>query len=263
MSTEPVVVCQLGQVPYAATWTLQQHMQEALIQAKRATPRRSPPHVLLLLEHPHTYTLGKSGQADHLLLSEAALDALGATFHHIDRGGDITYHGPGQLVGYPLFDLDRFSTDLGWYLRTLEEVVIRTCADYGVTGTRVDGRTGTWIGPDAHGPERKICAMGVRCSRWVTMHGFAFNVTTNLDYFDHIVPCGIRDRGVTSLDVEQPDAVSVDTVTPALLRHLVATFQADLTHLQGADAWAYLRNWLPQTAHASLNTLAPTHAKSS
>lgn len=238
-------------------------MQEALIQAKRATPRRSPPHVLLLLEHPHTYTLGKSGQADHLLLSEAALDALGATFHHIDRGGDITYHGPGQLVGYPLFDLDRFSTDLGWYLRTLEEVVIRTCADYGVTGTRVDGRTGTWIGPDAHGPERKICAMGVRCSRWVTMHGFAFNVTTNLDYFDHIVPCGIRDRGVTSLDVEQPDAVSVDTVTPALLRHLSATFQADLTRLQGADAWAYLRNWLPQTAHASLNTLAPTHAKSS
>jgi lipoyl(octanoyl) transferase len=260
VSTKSVVVCQLGRVPYAATWTLQQHIQDALIQAKRADPRRTPPHVLLLLEHPHTYTLGKSGETDHLLLSEAALDALGATFHHIDRGGDITYHGPGQLVGYPLFDLDRFSTDLGWYLRALEDVVIRTCADYGVAGTRVNGRTGTWVGPDAHGPERKICAMGVRCSRWVTMHGFAFNITANLDYFDHIVPCGIRDRGVTSLLAECDAAVSIEDVAPSLLTHLAATFDADLTRLQGANAWAYLRTWLPEESHAPLNALAPTPA---
>lgn len=257
MPSESVVVCQLGQVPYAATWTLQQHIQDALIAAKRATPRRTPPHVLLLLEHPHTYTLGKSGDADHLLLSEAALNALGATFHRIDRGGDITYHGPGQLVGYPLFDLDRFSTDLGWYLRTLEDVIIRTCVDHGVSGARVDGRTGTWVGPDAHGPERKICAMGVRCSRWVTMHGFAFNVTANLDYFDHIVPCGIRDRGVTSLQAECDTPVSVQEVIPPMRAHLADAFKANLTHLQGADAWRYLRDWLPETAHAPLNALAP------
>lgn len=257
MSTEPIVACQLGRVPYAETWVLQQRIQEALIAAKRATPRRTPPHVLLLLEHPHTYTLGKSGDDEHLLLSEAALDALGATFHQIDRGGDITYHGPGQLVGYPLFDLDRFSTDLGWYLRTLEEVIIRTCVDYGVAGTRVDGRTGTWVGPDAQGSERKICAMGVRCSRWVTMHGFAFNVTANLDYFDHIVPCGIRDRGVTSLQAECDASVSVQKVAPAVRAHLADVFEARLTHLQGAEAWTYLRDWLPETAHAPLNALAP------
>lgn len=256
MPAESIVVCQLGCVPYAATWALQQRIQETLIAAKRATPPRTPPHVLLLLEHPHTYTLGKSGEAEHLLLSEAELDALGATFHHIDRGGDITYHGPGQLVGYPLFDLDRFSTDLGWYLRALEEMIIRTCADYGVPGTRVDGRTGTWVGPDERGPERKICAMGVRCSRWVTMHGFAFNVTANLDYFGHIVPCGIRDRGVTSLAAEQDAPVSVERVTPAVLHHLADTFSADLTHLQNAEAWAYLHDWLPENAQAPLQTLA-------
>lgn len=243
-------------MPYRATWALQQRIQDALIAAKRATPPRTPPHVLLLLQHPHTYTLGKSGNADHLLLSDAALEALGATFHHIDRGGDITYHGPGQLVGYPIFDLDRFATDLGWYLRTLEDVIIRTCADYGVLGTRVDGRTGAWVGPDDRGPERKICAMGVRCSRWVTMHGFAFNVAANLDYFGHIVPCGIRDRGVTSLHVESDEAVSVPSVLPSVSAHLAEAFGATLTHLHGDDAWAYLRDWLPDTAQDPLNTLS-------
>lgn len=255
VSTESVVVCALGRVSYPPTWTLQQHIQEALISAKRASPQRTPAHVLLLLEHPHVYTLGKSGDANHLLLSEEALAAVDATFHHIDRGGDITYHGPGQLVGYPLFDLDRFATDLGWYLRTLEEVIIRTCADYGVKGVRVDGRTGTWVGPDDEGPERKICAMGVRCSRWVTMHGFAFNITTDLDYFGHIVPCGISDRGVTSLAQEQSASVSVETVTPALLRHIANCFDAEVTHLQGPEAWDYLHDWLPDSAHEPLHAL--------
>jgi len=197
--------------------------------------------VLLLLEHHHVYTLGKSGDADHLLASEATLEDLGATFHRVGRGGDVTYHGPGQLVGYPLLDLDRFFTDLGRYLRSLEEVVIRACAEYGVTGARVDGRTGVWVGPDERGPERKICAMGVRCSRWVTMHGFALNVTTDLDYFDHIVPCGIDDRGVTSLSAEAQTEVDVEEVRGPVVHHLADVFGASVQEVQGEKARAFLR----------------------
>ncbi len=170
--------------------------------AKRQEPPQRIPHVFLLVEHPPVYTLGKNGRLDHLLLSEEALRARGAEFFHIDRGGDITFHGPGQLVGYPILDLDRFFTDIHRYLRELEETIIRTCADYGLQAGRVAGRTGVWIGPDARGPERKICAMGIRCSRWVTMHGFAFNLNTDLRFFSYIVPCGIADRGVTSLAAE-------------------------------------------------------------
>jgi len=253
-TSEELVVCHLGRVPYERAWRLQEQVQERLITAKRAAPPdradssdragspNRPPHVLLLLEHPHVYTLGKSGDADHLLVSEERLEALGASFHRIGRGGDITYHGPGQLVGYPLFDLDRFFTDLGRYLRTLEEIVIRTCAEYGVAGTRVDGRTGVWVGPDERGPERKICAMGVRCSRWVTMHGFALNVTTDLDYFGHIVPCGIADRGVTSLAEETDAAVDVEAVRAPLVRHVAGLFGADVTERRGDEAWAFLED---------------------
>lgn len=227
---------------YEPTWTLQQQIQDRLVSAKRASPPEELPHVLLLLEHPHVYTLGKSGEAEHLLASEDTLDRIDATFHHIDRGGDITYHGPGQLVGYPLLDLDRFFTDLGRYLRTLEEAIIRTCADYGVTGRRVDGRTGVWIGPDEQGQERKICAMGVRCSRWVTMHGFAFNVAPDLDYFGHIVPCGIDDRGVTSLTEEIDEAVDVDAVREPVVRHFADLFEAEVTELRGAEAEGFLHD---------------------
>jgi lipoyl(octanoyl) transferase len=241
-SSRDLVVCHLGRVPYEAAWALQEQVQEQLIAGKRAEPPCTPPHVLLMLEHPHVYTLGKSGDADHLLVSEERLAALGATFHRIGRGGDITYHGPGQLVGYPLLDLDRFFTDLGRYLRTLEEVVLRTCAEYGVAGTRVDGRTGVWVGPDEQGPERKICAMGVRCSRWVTMHGFALNVAPDLDYFDHIVPCGIADRGVTSLAAEADGPVDVAAVRAPLVRHFAEQFGADVTEHSGADARAVLRD---------------------
>ncbi len=238
-----IVVCHLGRVPYKAAWALQEQVQERLIAAKRADPPETVPHVLLLLEHPPAYTLGRSGDAENLLVSEERLDELGATFHRIGRGGDVTYHGPGQLVGYPLFDLDRFFTDLGRYLRTLEEIIIRTCAAYDVSGTRVERRTGVWVGPDERGLERKICAMGVRCSRWVTMHGFALNVTTDLDYFNHIVPCGIDDRGVTSLTEETGTPVDVDAVRPRVVQHVSDLFDAEVTECRGADARRVLREW--------------------
>ncbi|MFB6098084.1 MAG: lipoyl(octanoyl) transferase LipB [Salinibacter sp.] len=244
MSAAPqneIVVCHLGRVPYEPAWSLQEQVQDRLIAAKRAESGEPVPHVLLLLEHPPVYTLGKSGDSDNLRVSEEQLDTLDATFHRIGRGGDVTYHGPGQLVGYPLLDLDRFFTDLGRYLRTLEEIIIRTCADCGVTGTRVEGRTGVWVGPDDRGLERKVCAMGVRCSRWVTMHGFALNVTTDLDYFDHIVPCGIDDRGVTSLSEETGTPIDLDTVRPHVVRHLADLFEAEITEHNGAEARAFLR----------------------
>ncbi|MFB6247216.1 MAG: lipoyl(octanoyl) transferase LipB [Salinibacter sp.] len=246
-SREDLVVCHLDRVPYERARDLQEAVQDRFVAAKRAdasghaSPSEGLPHVLLLLEHPPVYTIGKSGDADHLLIPEERLEALGVSFHRIGRGGDITYHGPGQLVGYPLLDLDRFFTDLGRYLRTLEEVVIRACGAYGVTGRRVDGRTGVWVGPDARGPERKICAMGVRCSRWVTMHGFALNVTTDLDYFDHIVPCGIDDRGVTSLAEETGNnGVDVAAVRGPVVRHFADQFDAAVTELRGDEAWAFL-----------------------
>jgi len=259
-ASEKLVVCHLGRVPYERAWALQEEIQDRLVAAKRASPSEradspdrvdSPnrlPHVLLLLEHPPVYTIGKSGDAGHLLASEERLETLGAAVHRVGRGGDVTYHGPGQLVGYPLLDLDRFFTDLGRYLRTLEEVVIRACAEYDVSGTRVDGRTGVWVGPDARGPERKICAMGVRCSRWVTMHGFALNVTTDLDYFDHIVPCGIADRGVTSLAEETDEAPDVDAVRGPVVRHVAECFGADVTERRGEEAWGFLNDFVDRSS---------------
>jgi lipoyl(octanoyl) transferase len=250
-SPETIVVCHLDRADYESAWALQERVQDRLIAAKRAEPPEALPHVLLLLEHPPVYTIGKSGDADNLLVSEDRLEAMGATFHRIGRGGDITYHGPGQLVGYPLFDLDRFFTDLGRYLRTLEEVIIRTCAAYEVAGTRVEGRTGVWVGPDERGLERKICAMGVRCSRWVTMHGLAFNVTTNLDPFDHIVPCGIDDRGVTSLAAEGVDDADVDAVREPIVRHVADLFGATVTERWGEEARSFLRSVASEEAGAA------------
>ncbi|GIV61006.1 MAG: octanoyltransferase [Rhodothermaceae bacterium] len=241
---EHVVVCPLGRVPYAEAWALQQHLQARLIAAKRRDPPEPLPHVMLLVEHPPVYTLGKNGNAAHLLLSEAALAERGATFFHIDRGGDITFHGPGQLVGYPILDLDRFFTDIHRYLRELEEVVIQTCADEGLTAGRVEGRTGVWVGPDARGPERKICAMGIRCSRWVTMHGFALNLNTDLSYFSHIVPCGIADRGVTSLARELGRPVDEAAVRTRLIAHFARRFQARTTVLDPADTHDFLAHYL-------------------
>jgi lipoyl(octanoyl) transferase len=250
---QPAIVCHLGRIDYPAAWALQRRLQQHLIAAKRAepplAPEAQPPHVLLVVEHPHVFTLGKSGDRANLLADDATLARRGATFVPVDRGGDITYHGPGQLVVYPILDLDRLTypdggrgTDIHRYLRELEEAVIRTCADYGLDADRVPGRTGVWIGgargdrlPRSSG-ERKVCAMGIRCSRWVTMHGLALNLTTDLSYFDLIVPCGIADRGVTSLARELGHPVDEAAAADRLLAHLADGFGLGLAHRRGTAA---------------------------
>ncbi len=192
------------------------------------------PNYLIFTEHPHVYTLGKSGHAEYLLLDNEGLKAKQATFHKINRGGDITYHGPGQIVGYPIIDLDNFFTDIHLYLRTLEEAVIRTCADYGIRTGRYDGFTGVWIDAD-NNKARKICAMGVRASRWVTMHGFAFNVNTDLSYFGHIIPCGIDDKDVTSLERELGRKLDIEEVKGKLKQHIAELFGMLL--VDSAPSW--------------------------
>ena len=230
-------VQRLGLVDYVPAWDLQEALMAATLAVKAqnraaegtgAAPLPTPNH-LLLCEHPHTYTLGKSGKPEHLLLDEAALAAHGAAFHRINRGGDITYHGPGQLVGYPILDLDNFRPDIHWYLRTLEEAVIATLAEYGLNAGRIAGLTGVWLDWEAGAPRpRKICALGVKCSRWVTLHGFALNVNPDLAYFGHIVPCGIPDKAVTSLAQELGSgwAVAVAEVQERLLPHLLTRLGA-------------------------------------
>jgi lipoyl(octanoyl) transferase len=244
---QPAVVCHLGRIDYPAAWALQRRLQQHLIAAKRDDPPRTPPHVLLVVEHPHVFTLGKSGDRANLLADDAMLARREATFVPVDRGGDITYHGPGQLVVYPLLDLDRLTypdtgrgTDIHRYLRELEEAVIRTCSDYGLDADRVDGRTGVWIGPDARGDERKTCAMGIRCSRWVTMHGLALNLNTDLSYFDLIVPCGITDRGVTSLARELGRPVDEPAAADRLLGHIAERFGLGLSHRRGTAAYNFV-----------------------
>jgi lipoyl(octanoyl) transferase len=239
-----IVVCHLGRMAYEPAWNLQKQIQARLIEAKRSEPPEALPHVMLFVEHPPVYTLGKSGDASNMLLSDAALAARGASLHHIDRGGDITFHGPGQLVGYPLLDLDRFFNDVHRYLRELEEAVIRTCAEYGVTAGRVPGRTGVWVLPEGPGQERKICAIGIRCSRWVTLHGFAFNLNTDLSYFGQIIPCGITDRGVTSLAAELGRPVDEADVCSRVQHHIAACLEASARTLHGEAAWAFLEDYL-------------------
>lgn len=185
------------------------------------------PNYLIFCEHPHVYTLGKSGKPEHLLLDEKGLKEKRAVFYPINRGGDITYHGPGQIVGYPILDLDNFFTDIHLYLRTLEEAVILTMADYGLKGDRYPGYTGVWLDPDNENA-RKICAMGVRCSRWVTMHGFAFNVNTDLDYFNNIVPCGIDDKAVTSMQKELGKEADIEGIKKNLKHHISVLFDMEI-----------------------------------
>lgn len=222
-----VFIEQLGLVPYAEAWAIQLQRQQAVIAQKlahRDNPSLpAPQHQLLFVEHPHVYTLGKSGKAAHLLLDKAALTQKGIEFYPIERGGDITYHGPGQLVAYPIFDLECFFTDLGRYLRSLEEAVIRTLAEYGIEAGRYSGYTGVWLDPNG-AKARKICAMGIKCSRWVTMHGLALNVNTDLSYFGHIVPCGISDKAVTSMEAELGRTVPLEDVQARLLAHLAEVF---------------------------------------
>lgn len=189
-------------------------------------------HYLLFVEHPPVYTLGKSGDITNVLLSEENLRARGIDFFRTNRGGDITFHGPQQLVGYPILDLEKFYTDIGKYLRNIEEVIIRTLADYGIRGDRSPGETGVWIDPDRKGRERKICAIGVRSSRWITMHGFALNVNTDLNYFNFIIPCGIQNKQVTSLEKELGHTVDFEEVKEKVKRNFEEVFDAELISLQ-------------------------------
>lgn len=186
------------------------------------------PHHLFFVEHTPVYTLGKSGHISNVLISDEEREAKGIEFFKINRGGDITFHGPGQLVGYPVIDLEYFKTDLGWYLRSLEEVIILMLAEYGIKGERSEGETGVWLDASIPGKERKICAMGIRCSRWITMHGWAFNVNTDLTYFNHIIPCGIQNKQVASLQNELGREVDMEEVKESVKRNFEKVFGVTL-----------------------------------
>jgi len=214
----------LGLIDYQEAWDLQEVLFNELIEQKRSGVTYPQSH-LLVCEHPHVYTLGKSGDATHLLADEVKLHDLDAQFYKINRGGDITYHGPGQLVVYPILDLEQFFTDIHKYMRFLEESVIETLANFGVQGTRIEGLTGVWI---LGIPPRKIAAFGVKCSRWVTMHGIGFNVNTALKYFNQIVPCGISDKEVTSLANELTEAVDMAEVKKLLVVSMMNLFGFEL-----------------------------------
>lgn len=221
----------IGFKDYKQTWDYQEQLFKGIVDTKIKNRREETQlltdNYFLFVEHPHVYTLGKSGDVSNLLLNETQLEEKGATFYKINRGGDITYHGPGQIVGYPILDLENFFTDIHKYLRLLEEMIILTLAEYGLKAERSNGETGVWL--DVGTPfARKICAMGVRASRWVTMHGFALNVNANLGYFDNIIPCGIRGKAVTSLHVELgAKEVPVEDVKEKLLNHFSNLFQAE------------------------------------
>lgn len=228
---QQIVVKDLGTIGYQAAWDYQEQLLKENVQLKSTTPAGQPApttHHLLFCEHPPVYTIGKSGHIENLLISEQQLQEEGIDFIPTNRGGDITFHGPGQVVGYPILDLEHFFTDIGKYLRCLEEVIIRTLAEYGVTGDRSKGETGVWLDPQDKAKARKICAMGVRCSRWVTMHGFALNVNTLMDYFNNIIACGIADKQVASLDKEVGHAVSMEEVKAKLSKHFGEVFGAEM-----------------------------------
>ena len=232
----------LGNKDYKETWDYQEQLFKQIVDIKiqnrkfnsQPMPAGSQvptPNFLLFVEHPHVYTLGKSGDMSNLLLSEKQLEAKGATFYKINRGGDITYHGPGQIVGYPILDLENFFTDIHKYLRFLEEVIILTLAEYNIIGTRSEGETGVWL--DLGTPfARKICAMGVRASRWVTMHGFALNVNANLGYFDNIIPCGIKGKAVTSMHVELGEKVNEVELKQKIVKHFSTLFDANFKRFE-------------------------------
>jgi len=240
MKNKQVKFIDWGLIDYKEAWDKQEELFSATVNQKiRITNRKIvaegneyedeeiTPNFLVFCEHPHVYTLGKSGKVEHLLLDGPGLKEKQATYYHINRGGDITYHGPGQIVSYPILDLDNFFTDIHRYLRTLEEAVILTLADYGLPAGRYPGYTGVWFDADNE-KARKICALGVRCSRWVTMHGLAFNVNTDLDYFKNIVPCGIDDKDVTSMQRELGREVDIIEVKKILKQHISVLFDMEL-----------------------------------
>lgn len=232
MMNKKIKVTDLGSKDYQETWDFQEQLFQEILSIKSENKKHDTfnetPNYLLFVEHPHVYTLGKSGDVANLLIDEKQLKEKGASFYKINRGGDITYHGPGQVVGYPILDLENFFTDIHKYLRLLEESVILTLEEYGIKSGTSEGETGVWLGvgtPFA----RKICAMGVRASRWVTMHGFALNVNSDLGYFDHIIPCGIKGKAVASLNVELGvDRVDEDEIKEKIKKHFSQLFEATL-----------------------------------
>jgi lipoyl(octanoyl) transferase len=242
MKQQPVIFKDLGQMAYKEAWDYQETLLQENVKVKSLVFSRESlagdpgsgemaapdtTNYLLFVEHPPVYTLGKSGHMENVLISEEERKAKGIEFFKINRGGDITFHGPQQIVGYPILDLEKFYTDIGRYLRNLEEVIILTLADYGIKGERSAGETGVWIEPGIQGRERKICAMGVRCSRWITMHGFAFNVNTDLSYFDSIIPCGIQNKQVTSLEKELGHPVDFEEAKQRVKDHFAKIFETD------------------------------------
>jgi len=239
---QTVILQDLGVADYLPVWNYQEQLLQQNVNVKallrnlstgngaQLTVADEPntKNYFLLVEHPPVYTLGKSGREENLLISEQDCINRGIQYFKTNRGGDITFHGPQQIVGYPILDLENFYTDIGKYLRNLEEVIILTIAEYGLKGERSPGETGVWMEPSVAGKERKICAIGVRCSRWVTMHGFAFNVNTDLSYFDHIIPCGIQNKKVTSLEKETGHAIPLTEVKEKLKRNFESVFDVEL-----------------------------------
>jgi len=252
MNKQLILFEDLGKMDYQSAWDYQESLLQENVQRKRAVSewqlavnnnglpinkatdelettsnlRQETSNFLLFVEHPPVYTLGKSGKEEHVLINESDRIEKNIEYIKTNRGGDITFHGPDQLVGYPILDLENFYTDIGKYLRNLEEVIILTMAEYGLKGERSSGETGVWLDPGIKGRERKICAIGVRCSRWITMHGFAFNVNTDLSYFDYIVPCGIRDKQVSSLEKELGQKISMEEVKEKVKSNFEKIFEA-------------------------------------
>ena len=228
---QTIEVRDIGRTGYRQAWDYQNEIFQGVLDVKlknrKLDQKLVTQNYFLFTEHDPVYTLGKSGDLSNLLLNESQLKDRGIEFFQSNRGGDITYHGPGQIVGYPILDLEEFRPDIRWYMRSLEEVIIRTIADYGLKGTRSEGETGVWM--DVGTPfARKICALGVRPSRWVPMHGFALNVNTNLGYFDHIIPCGIRGKAVTSLEAELQEQLPLEEVKVRILKHFAEVFEVEL-----------------------------------
>ncbi len=238
MNRQTIFFRDLGSTDYNRAWEYQEALLQQNLDLKKEAREQSEQngitvipdtvHYLLFTEHPPVYTLGKSGLKEHVLLTEKELAEKNIGFVHTNRGGDITFHGPAQVVGYPILDLEKFSTDIGKYLRNLEEVIILTLAEYGLKGERSAGETGVWLEPDTKGKARKLCAIGVRCSRWITMHGFALNVNTDLTYFNHIIPCGIADKKVGSMQEELGRAIPMEEVKEKIRKNFERVFAAEL-----------------------------------
>lgn len=229
MNKEQIIFQDLGKMPYQAAWDYQEKLLQENVKRKSTVGgQQLTVNHLLFVEHPPVYTLGKSGNMDNVLMSDDELQANNIEFFHTNRGGDITFHGPEQIVGYPILDLEKFYTDIGKYLRNIEEVIILTMAEYGIKGDRSSGETGVWIEPGVPGKERKICAIGVRCSRWITMHGFAFNVNTDLSYFNNIIPCGIVNKQVTSMQKELGHSLDMQEVKDKVKSNFERVFEAEL-----------------------------------